>query len=145
MSCFIICGLPYFITEMILSYGDKATIEQINKDLYAFLGGIAVANSAVNPYIFLLFSVNYRNIKLCPARTSAKKRQLLYEGSNRSSREFPQDASYTRAPMAPTTSNDALEMTVTVTTHGVRRNGSSKSDNNCSLKSPRVRWEASHH
>uniref|UniRef100_A0A2C9LGM6 G-protein coupled receptors family 1 profile domain-containing protein n=1 Tax=Biomphalaria glabrata TaxID=6526 RepID=A0A2C9LGM6_BIOGL len=97
VSCFIVCGLPYFIAEMIMSYGNHNILKP---NVYALLGGIAVANSAVNPYIFLLFSVNLkclRNLKLCPAKTGPNNRQLMYNGSVRS-REYS-SAAYSRTPM----------------------------------------------
>ena len=52
---FILFGLPYFVAEMIMSYGDY---KSLNRAVYALLGGVAPANSAANPYIFLLFSAN---------------------------------------------------------------------------------------
>ncbi|KAH9520282.1 [Arg8]-vasotocin receptor [Bulinus truncatus] len=97
VSCFIVCGMPYFIAEMIMSYGDHSVL---SRDVYGLLGGIAVANSAVNPYIFLLFSVNLkclRNLKLCPAKTGPNNRQLMYNGSVRS-REYS-SAAYSRTPL----------------------------------------------
>lgn len=97
VSCYIVCGMPYFIAEMILSYGNAAIL---SNEIYGILGGIAVANSAVNPYIFLLFSVNkqcIRNLKLCPAQTGPNKRQLMYSGSVRS-REYS-SAAYSRTPV----------------------------------------------
>lgn len=51
---FIICTMPYFIVEMILSYGNHCII---SKKLYALLGGMAACNSATNPYVFLAFNL----------------------------------------------------------------------------------------
>lgn len=110
VSCFIVCGLPYFFAEMIMSYGDH---RKLSKAVYALLGGFAVANSAVNPYIFLLFSINLKyvkNLKLCPARTGVNGRQLIYTGSTRS-REYS-SASYLRT-QASGVSTDAYELTNT--------------------------------
>ncbi|KAL8613369.1 hypothetical protein ACOMHN_057089 [Nucella lapillus] len=58
VAAFIFFGLPYFVAEMILSYGD---FKQLNASVYALLGGVAPANSAINPYIFLLFSANMQD------------------------------------------------------------------------------------
>ncbi|XP_005111608.1 vasopressin V2 receptor [Aplysia californica] len=114
VTCFIVCGLPYFIAEMILSYGD---FHMLSKSVYALLGGIAVANSAVNPYIFLLFSVNHhclRSLKMCPAQTGPNNRQLMYNGSVRS-REYS-TAAYSRTPVTNVSTTDALELTTTTNT-----------------------------
>ncbi|XP_045215729.2 mesotocin receptor-like isoform X2 [Mercenaria mercenaria] len=58
---FIICTMPYFIVEMIMSYGDHCII---SKKLYALLGGMAACNSATNPYVFLLFNVQFNKLKM---------------------------------------------------------------------------------
>lgn len=55
VASFIICGLPYHILEMIYSYGSH---EKVPGNLAAILGSMAVANSATNPYVFLLFNAN---------------------------------------------------------------------------------------
>ncbi|XP_029634938.1 arg8-vasotocin receptor-like [Octopus sinensis] len=62
VSMYIICWLPYFTAEMIMSYGNHKII---SPTLYSILGGIAPINSAANPYIFLMFSVNYKTLN-CP-------------------------------------------------------------------------------
>lgn len=60
---FIICTMPYFIIEMIMSFGDFCII---SKKLYALLGGMAACNSATNPYVFLIFNVKFSSLKqLC--------------------------------------------------------------------------------
>lgn len=108
VSCFIVCGLPYFIAEMIMSYGDHTILSHTQ---YALLGGIAVANSAVNPYIFLLFSVNIqclRNMNLCRTQSRPNTRQLIYNGSVRS-RDYS-SAVYYHIPQTAV-STDAYELT----------------------------------
>lgn len=62
VSMYIICWLPYFTAEMIMSYGNHKII---SPTLYSILGGIAPINSAANPYVFLMFSVNYKTL-YCP-------------------------------------------------------------------------------
>lgn len=57
VSTFIFFGLPYFIAEMIMSYGDHRVL---NEYLYAVLGAVAPAPSSINPYVFLLFNANWR-------------------------------------------------------------------------------------
>ncbi|KAH3840236.1 neuropeptide S receptor-like [Dreissena polymorpha] len=54
IASFILCTTPYFIVEMIMSYGDHCTI---SKKLYAILGGMAACNSATNPFVFLAFNL----------------------------------------------------------------------------------------
>ncbi|KAK3759941.1 hypothetical protein RRG08_066606 [Elysia crispata] len=108
VTCFIVCGAPYYITEMMLSYGN---FKNLSKAVYGVLGGIAVANSALNPYIFLLYSVNMqclRNLKLCPAQTRPNDRRLMYNGSGRS-REYS-SAAYSRTPVTAVSTTDAFEL-----------------------------------
>ncbi|XP_060553136.1 cephalotocin receptor 2-like isoform X2 [Ruditapes philippinarum] len=65
---FIVCTMPYFIVEMIMSYGNHCII---SKKLYALLGGMAACNSATNPYVFLLFNVQFNKLKkLCNCKES---------------------------------------------------------------------------
>ncbi|GAB1606665.1 arg8-vasotocin receptor-like [Argonauta hians] len=66
---YIVCWTPYFTAEMIMSYGNH---EIISPTLFSILGGIAPINSAANPYIFLLFSINYKTLN-CP-----KWRRIAY-------------------------------------------------------------------
>ncbi|WAQ97790.1 V1AR-like protein, partial [Mya arenaria] len=64
---FIICSMPYFVVEMIMSYGNYCLI---SKKLYAILGGMAACNSATNPYVFLAFNINtnwFKQLKACRA------------------------------------------------------------------------------
>nr|AKQ63024.1 orphan G-protein coupled receptor 27 [Platynereis dumerilii] len=65
---FIICGMPYPILELIYSFGDH---KNVSAALAAVLGSMAVANSAGNPYVFLLFNANWACLRrvflaLCP-------------------------------------------------------------------------------
>lgn len=62
VAMYIACGLPYFTAELIMSYGDHRII---SPTLYSILGAVAPANSAANPYVFLMFSVNYKTLH-CP-------------------------------------------------------------------------------
>ena len=55
IGTFIVCGLPYHILEMIYSYGNHVSVAP---EVAAILGGMAVANSAVNPFVFLAFNAN---------------------------------------------------------------------------------------
>lgn len=55
LAAFVICSLPYHVLEMIYSFGDHSAVPPW---LAALLGSTAVANSAVNPYVFLAFSIN---------------------------------------------------------------------------------------
>lgn len=97
---FILFGLPYFVAEMIMSYGD---FKSLNKAVYAMLGGLAPANSAVNPYIFLLFSANMqclRSLKLCPAQAETSRRHFMYSTASTRS---DYSANYSRGPHLITT------------------------------------------
>ena len=55
---YIMCGIPYFIGEMIMSYGVHCMMSQL---VYGIIGGLAAANSAANPYVFLLFNAKRVN------------------------------------------------------------------------------------
>ena len=57
VGAFILFGLPYFVAEMILSFGDFKDVPPIT---YAILGGIAPANSVANPFIILYFNANFQ-------------------------------------------------------------------------------------
>ncbi|GFN75270.1 orphan G-protein coupled receptor 27 [Plakobranchus ocellatus] len=127
VTCFIVCGAPYFFAEMMLSYGN---FKNLSSAVYGVLGGIAVANSALNPYIFLLFSVNMqclRNLKLCPVQTGPNGRNLMYNGSVRS-REYS-SAAYSRTPVTAMSTTDAFEMT-------------SSNNHSHSQKAGRPRWSS---
>ena len=50
---FIACGLPYHLLEMIYSFGDHTHVGAVPA---AIMGAMAVANSAANPYIVLMFN-----------------------------------------------------------------------------------------
>ena len=81
---FIICGLPYPIVEMIFSYGNHALIP---REVYAVLGSMAVANSAINPYVFLLFNANVKclsRIFKCCGKKKSRKRYFDSTASTRS-------------------------------------------------------------
>lgn len=54
---FIVCVLPYHIVEAIFNFGDS---RWVSKMAYAILGAMACANSATNPYVFLLFNANMK-------------------------------------------------------------------------------------
>ncbi|XP_025078391.1 LOW QUALITY PROTEIN: arg8-vasotocin receptor-like [Pomacea canaliculata] len=100
VMAFILFGLPYFVAEMIMSYGD---FKSLNKAVYAMLGGLAPANSAVNPYIFLLFSANMqclRSLKLCPAQAETSRRHFMYSTASTRS---DYSANYSRGPHLITT------------------------------------------
>ena len=57
VMAFIVCGMPYPILELIYSYGDHT---KVPAELASVLGGMAVANSAANPFVFLLFNANLK-------------------------------------------------------------------------------------
>ncbi|XP_067664739.1 vasopressin V1a receptor-like [Haliotis asinina] len=111
VAVYIICGLPYFVAEMIMSYGN---FKILGDTLYGILGGIAAANSCANPFVFLLFNANWqcvRGLKLCPMQTEATKRSFMYSTASTRS-EY--STSYARG--TPITASDTYEMS-TVRVH----------------------------
>ncbi|XP_075037216.1 putative G-protein coupled receptor 150 [Mixophyes fleayi] len=52
---FIVCGLPYFVVEMKIAFGN---ITGLDEEVMAVLGIFVVANSAVNPYVYIFFRTN---------------------------------------------------------------------------------------
>jgi len=72
---FIICSTPYFIIELIMSFGDHCLISQ---QLYGIFGGMAPSNSAINPFIFLVFNVTCNWLKEVRQRLDANKRRKTY-------------------------------------------------------------------
>lgn len=83
VAVYIMCGLPYFVCEMIMSYGNA---DIIGNNLYSILGSLAVANSIANPYVFLLFNANWKcvkSIKLCPFNaTETDTRRFMYSSAS---------------------------------------------------------------
>ncbi|XP_022109623.1 cardioacceleratory peptide receptor-like [Acanthaster planci] len=85
---FVLCGLPYFVVEMIQSY--LLHVESsLNPDVLGVFGIFAVSNSAVNPYVFLFFNKRTKCMKLIrlgsPSAPSKKKRRLGSRGASSSS------------------------------------------------------------
>ncbi len=56
ITTFIVCSVPFFVVEMLRIYLNKEFMQKIG-NLYAFFSIMAVANSATNPYVFLLFNI----------------------------------------------------------------------------------------
>ncbi|XP_072038880.1 arg8-vasotocin receptor-like [Amphiura filiformis] len=56
---YVICGVPYFLQEIIRVYRPDLVINQVTG---AVLGISAVTNSAVNPYIFIFFTMRRRRM-----------------------------------------------------------------------------------
>ena len=82
VATFIIFGMPYPILEMIYSYGDHTMIPSA---VASVLGGMAVANSASNPYVFLVFNVNMRCLrdfcaKFAPCSESRRRQRAAAAG-----------------------------------------------------------------
>ncbi|XP_071964644.1 cephalotocin receptor 1-like [Antedon mediterranea] len=57
VTFFFICSMPYYVCELLVSFheGEGPPMDQ---SLYAIFGIMAISNSAVNPYIVLLFNCN---------------------------------------------------------------------------------------
>ncbi|ESO94581.1 hypothetical protein LOTGIDRAFT_118408 [Lottia gigantea] len=106
VAAYIICALPYFVAEMIMSFGD---FHIISGALYGILGSMAAANSAANPFVFLLFNANWqciRGLKLCPSQNNTGKRSFVYSSASTRS-EY--STVYIRSP--PFISTDSYELT----------------------------------
>jgi hypothetical protein len=82
---YAVCCLPYFIAEMIMSYGDHCVMSPL---VYGLLGAIAAANSTANPYVFLLFNTNCKasDLKRCTSDATGTQRTCVY--STTSTRSF---------------------------------------------------------
>ncbi|KAL3867328.1 hypothetical protein ACJMK2_044539, partial [Sinanodonta woodiana] len=79
---FIVCSLPYFIAEMIMSYGDYCLI---SKELVSVLAGLAPSNSATNPFVFLLFNANIKwikDLKACRSNKRSPQRGYVYSSTS---------------------------------------------------------------
>lgn len=72
--CFVVCGLPYHVLEAVMSYGDHTVVSGA---AMAVFGAMAVANSAINPYVFLFFNVNLSCVRRLglPRNLSDERRQ----------------------------------------------------------------------
>ncbi|XP_077989527.1 neuropeptide S receptor-like [Glandiceps talaboti] len=112
---FIICGLPFFIAEMVVSYGTK-----IDQDVYAILAIFAVCNSATNPYVFLVFNINDRFLNefertfgiRCPClRESARTRPHSYTAPFRSQGGLSKDLGRDHH-FRPSKNREAIEVTI---------------------------------
>ena len=55
LTTFIIFGIPYHVLEGIYNFGNH---EMVPAMVASIIGGMAVANSVTNPYVFLLFNAN---------------------------------------------------------------------------------------
>lgn len=82
---YAVCGLPYFIAEMIMSYGDHCIISPF---VYGILGGLAAANSTANPYVFLLFNAKCKGNDLKRATSDGTGMQRTCVYSTTSTRSF---------------------------------------------------------
>jgi len=69
---FILCSSPYFVVEMIMSFGDHCLISEV---IYGLLGGMAACNSAANPFIFLGFNVTFAWLKEVKQRFCVSKQK----------------------------------------------------------------------
>lgn len=62
LCCFLVSSLPYIAQEIIISFG----YANILNETFSALGGvISAGNSAVNPYIYLVFQSKNTNVKKC--------------------------------------------------------------------------------
>ena len=68
-AAFIACSLPYHVLEMLYSFSEHG---RVSGRVAAVFGAMAVANSAINPYIFMLFNASASDAWRC--RRFAKDR-----------------------------------------------------------------------
>lgn len=79
---FVVCSLPYFVVEMIMSYGDHCII---SRAVYGLIGGMAACNSAANPFIFLGFNVSISWMKEVRTRmllARKRKPRFIYSATS---------------------------------------------------------------
>ncbi|XP_062590679.1 cephalotocin receptor 2-like [Saccostrea cucullata] len=60
VTMYIFCTLPYFVAEMIMSYGDHCSISRV---LYGIFGVLVAANSTANPSVYLAFNVKIKHAR----------------------------------------------------------------------------------
>lgn len=83
---FIITSAPYFVIEMIMSYGDFCII---SKKVYGILGGMAACNSATNPYVFLVFNVKMSWLKDLFKRDNDSQKRGKFSCTTSTGGNFP--------------------------------------------------------
>lgn len=79
---FVVCTAPYFIVEMIMSFGDHCLISEV---LYGLLGGMAACNSAANPFIFLAFNITLawlKEVKQRFLKSRIKRPRFVYSATS---------------------------------------------------------------
>ena len=99
VSVFLLCGLPYHILESLLNF-QASPLPPI---VMAIMGALPVANSVLNPFIFLLFNVNNTCLK---GLVGAKPRRK-YSNKKEQPSHMCQDTSVT-AVTEYTDSNDVI-------------------------------------
>lgn len=84
VACFVVCGLPYHVLEAIMSYGDHTMISGV---VMAVLGATAVANSSINPFVFLIFNASSACMRrlICRRKSSPSSEDLSQNLEMRSS------------------------------------------------------------
>ena len=60
VTVFLLCGLPYHVMELLFNFWKH---DYVPKVVIAIMGALPVANSVVNPYIFIFFNVTCRSWK----------------------------------------------------------------------------------
>ena len=121
---FVLCGLPYHILETVYSYGNFGQVPGL---VAAILGGMASANSAANPYVFLLFNANLKCARgfvssVFPCGSKSRERRAYFESTASTRSEYTMnkteytlntDISRTVAKYSLTNGEvDAMEMTI---------------------------------
>lgn len=83
VTTFVMFGLPYHVLEMFLSFGYHSLVSSA---VMSVIGAMAVANSAVNPYVFLVFCGAYDCLRCLkesrlPAASGADGRRSQVEST----------------------------------------------------------------
>ena len=113
LSAFIICGFPYHILEGIYNFGDHSSVPPI---VAAIIGAMAVGNSAVNPYVFLLFNANGKCAQGLLHCCKPHDRRGYYESTVGMRSEYMTEN--TRTECATTTNGDKAKLGHQVTHDG---------------------------
>lgn len=119
VGTFILCGLPYHVLETILSFGN---LDVITPAVVSVAGAMAVANSAVNPFVFLFFN---GGCERCFGRSSSSNNTKKKNANRRSDQMIEMRSSgVCQSTTLPVTSATASKQT-TARGKGKGENGGS--------------------
>ena len=108
VATFAVCNFPYHLLEMIYSFGDHTGV---SPTLASILGGMAVANSSVNPFVFLAFNATRTCINGLFPWIKIPRQPSVYDSNMSTRSEYPAGQGNGATAMtdisraSPTTSN----------------------------------------